>query len=199
MTDHLDDATWERLAMDELAADERARLLVHIAACPSCSKLWIALRHLEAEAAAIDPAVRRTATGIAEDTDELAARRPRKITRILIATSGLVAAAALALWLWPRPGPDALEPVEVVRGSASGSLVVEVASGVLRWRPVAGATGYRVSIFDGEGRRIWGPTELAGTTQAIPRVTTGGQRARIEALRDSTSIASALVELVVAP
>jgi hypothetical protein len=55
--EHLDEATWERLAMRELDAEARGRALAHVNACECCMKIYRGLLLLKAEAKAIDPGV----------------------------------------------------------------------------------------------------------------------------------------------
>lgn len=125
--EHLDDDALERLAMGELAEAERAAALRHVAACARCSRMYIALRALEAGAREIDPSVAATPSGLDEPDpgeatapadartdvrtdvrtdarDELAARRRKRTARWLIGAGVLAVAAAALLVMWPRGG-----------------------------------------------------------------------------------------------
>lgn len=71
---HLDDDALERLALGELDDGARAAALKHVAACPLCSRMYIALRSLETGARDLDPSVAATGSGLDEpDPGEVAA------------------------------------------------------------------------------------------------------------------------------
>ena len=55
--DHISDDQWERLACDELGAEERQHALDHMLDCPSCSDTYRAIHFLRREAAAFDAGV----------------------------------------------------------------------------------------------------------------------------------------------
>jgi hypothetical protein len=54
---HPDDATWERLACEELPADDRDRVLAHVLRCDACSEIYRTLLDVRREAREFDPAV----------------------------------------------------------------------------------------------------------------------------------------------
>lgn len=59
MDGHPDEDTWVRFACDELAADERVRLVDHAFACGACAATLRAVMHVRQGAAAIDGAAPR--------------------------------------------------------------------------------------------------------------------------------------------
>jgi hypothetical protein len=156
---HLDESTWERLAVGELAADERARALEHVMGCERCRKIYRGLLALKQGAAGFDP-------GAAAGT---APRRPRvrRGPLFLAASTAVAAAAALALWIGARP--PASPPAPPVRrgatqdgGSVHRAIVVEGPRGAVAappatfsWRPVDGADRYRVTLFGADGAPRW--------------------------------------------
>jgi hypothetical protein len=129
---HLDDDAFERLAMGELGDAERAAALRHVAACEVCSRMYMALRSLEAGARAIDPSVAATASGLDEPEasasgldapavrpeqgasprrvegrspsagGDARAKRRRRNAAWLIGGGAAALAAAALLLVWPR-------------------------------------------------------------------------------------------------
>lgn len=225
--EHLDDAAWEQLALGELAADARAARLRHVAACADCARIWLGLRALAVDAAAVDPGAVIAPAGLDDDepgelddesddkrndrddktdahagdppakpNDDLAARRRRRLGRALMIGGGvLLAAAAVALWLGPVAPPAPREPDDVVRGDPTITVIAEAPRGAvgpgaqLAWTPLADATLYRVVIHDAEGRRVWGPTEVAAPPLALPPLAAGAYRWQVEALRAGAVVA----------
>jgi hypothetical protein len=217
---HLDDDTLERLAMGELDAPARADALAHVAACPTCSRMWMALRSLEVSARAIDPAVVATDSGLDADRagagtpssggahrdDEVAARRRRNAQYLVV--GGLFAlAAAIALFVIPgRTTPAELAggdgSMRGDRGATIDARVTGETSGPgLTWTPVAEADAYQISIHTADGRPARPPIEaLAPPVIVEPALAPGRYRWRVEAVRGGRVVAhSRLIELVVTP
>jgi hypothetical protein len=178
-TPHLDERTWERLALSELDAAERARALAHVTACARCTRLWKGLLALEAGARAFDPA---------------APGRPRRATRALWAGGALVlAAAALALWIGLDPSRDAGAddgPAgdETMRGGRDARIEALApagrASSPLRfdWRPVREAARYQVLVFHQDGRPVWSGEAAAPPLPGPERLAPGAYYWKVEAI-----------------
>lgn len=210
MTAHLDDEALERLACGELSDDDRAEALAHVAACATCSRIFIGLRALAVKASALEPAaVPALSIGTEEEAaprDELAARRA--LGRRVMIAGGLALAVAAALLLWLRPGRDRAhldDDPTTLRGDGATEIAVTTPRGVgprparFAWTAVPAATRYTVAVFDLEGRRVWGPSDTTEPALAFPASLAAGRyRWRVEASRDGTVIArSALVAFAV--
>lgn len=133
-----------------LPPPERARIEAHLAACEDCSneiaEVWRLWR----------PGV-----------------KPASWLPV-----GLAAAAVIAVVVLLRPAGNGAETpaADVLRGSERASAVITVAPAdsavvqgrpVLVWRPVAGATGYRVTLSREDGDSLW-TGSTGDTTAAIP-------------------------------
>jgi hypothetical protein len=170
----VDEATWERYALGELEAAERARLVDHVAGCAGCARAWRAVQGLAGEARALDPSLPAPA---AAPTD-----RPRR-RGLQLASAGLAAAAAvvLAVSLWPRP--------ETLRGTPEAAIELEqTAPAGVAWPPVAGADEYRVRVFTDEGQPVFSATTRAPEA-SWPEASPGVYRWSVEALRGGDVIA----------
>jgi hypothetical protein len=186
---HPDEATFERLALDEVGAGERAALFDHITACPSCARVWRGLLALRAEAETeqlIAPAVHT-------------ARRWRSPVLTLAVAATLVAAISGVI-LNRRGSHD----TTTLRGSDTatvGDLSATIGSDgrpALAWSPTAAATRYRVAVFSEDGQEVW-TREVAAPPVAwpaeVPRPN-GAYRWRVEALTPNGVVArSRLAEL----
>ena len=175
MTTHLDDTTWEQLAMNELAGDARAEALRHVMECPRCRTIHRGLRTLEIEA---------RAEGLL----------PARKRRGWIAIVGVAAAAAAGVLLWWQLGRSPDEPV--VRG---GSATIDViapatvhAGERVTWTPAGGA--YTIDVFAEDGTPAWHGT-TAEPRLAFPRLSPGRYRVRIA----GTGATSRLVAIEVVP
>jgi hypothetical protein len=192
-TPHLEDAEWERLALREMDAVERARVLLHVTACASCARTYRGLEALATEARTFDAGV-----PVPEMPRETS-RAPRWLL------GSLAAAAAFAGWAVLRPLPAPAPPSEAgggeagqnppaaVRGEApaeaprpvapSGRLTVAPAA--FRWEGTEEARGYRVRLLRGDGEPLWTSPEVPGTEVAWPaelRLAPGAYMWRVEAV-----------------
>jgi hypothetical protein len=183
MSEHLDAQTWERLAMGELAQDERDRALRHATSCKQCARVLKGLLLLERGAREI-PGARPAA--------------PARRRWLVAGGAALAAAAALAIWLGTRPpkpatqmrGPDD-ERVELIapRGDVAGAPE-------LSWQPVEGAGDYRVEVFTEDGRPLW-QRDVAAPPLAWPAGTSaapGVYRWRVTARKAGAAIAVSRLE-----
>lgn len=189
---HLDEATFERLALDEVGAGERAVLFDHITACPSCSRIWRGLVELRGDAenenlipraVPVAPSWRSRGVALA-----LAATLVAVISGVVLSRRTVNEAVTL------RSG----EAVSVgdVSATAGGD-----GRPAFSWAPVAAATRYRVNVFSDDGQVVW-TREVAAPPLSwpveVPRVA-GAYRWQVEALADNAVVArSRLVELEVA-
>jgi hypothetical protein len=137
------------LAGGDLVDSERQRLLEHVAECASCA-LELKLAADVASAARVRPR-----------------SRPLLPTLALAATTLLVIGAGV--WFATlQPGPTG----DAVRGGGGvfPAPAVELAEPPTRlaWPPHAGATGYRVTIFDERAERLWQSPRLGGAQLDLP-------------------------------
>lgn len=187
MTDHVDDATWERLAMGELDAAARARVADHVTRCASCAALWRGLAMLEDGARDFDPGVPAASRPVA----------PRRWWPMAAA----VAAVAAALLLWIAVRPRSAPPVDDVRrGSAEPAVIGVVAPAAhagapiaLAWAGVAGADAYVIEVFTADGTRAW-RGEAAAPGATAPALPAGDYRWRVEARHGGVVIGRSRLE-----
>lgn len=187
---HLDETTWERLALDELAPEDRQRALAHVVSCPRCTTVWKSVLALEREARAFDPS---------GPPPRVLAPRSRRWLAGGVAVA-LAAAAVLAIVLVRRPHDEG----RVLRGSGATLEVASPRGEVGRpvrfaWTPVAGADRYRLELFSGPGELAWSTTVTDGPYEVPAGVELGQARfARVTALAGDRPITSSrLVEITI--
>lgn len=169
-----------------LSQSDRARVEAHLAACEDCSneiaEVWRLWR----------PGVKPTSW----------------------LPIGLAAAAVIAVVVLLRPAGNRAEmpAADVLRGSERASAVITVAPAdsavvqgqpVLVWRPVPGATGYRVTLSREDGDSLWTGSS-SDTTAAVPAGVALGRSARyfwyVDALLpDGQSLTSGIHEFTTGP
>jgi hypothetical protein len=172
--EHLDEATWERLALDELPPKDREQALAHVVRCRRCTSIYQALLRLREEAAANDP------TFAADDAGRPAGLRRRRL--IAGFAIGMAAAIALAVVappsMWnafrraaPQPSIRRSEtspraaPMTVIQPTG----IVGDRPAVAQWEPAGPrATGYRVRIFAMDGQPLWTSDVTPATRIDIP-------------------------------
>jgi hypothetical protein len=156
---HLEEADWERLALDELSPEARRAARAHIERCEECGRIDRALRELRQEAQTFDPGVP-------------AERRPSAAPRWLAAiAAAVVAVAGVGLYRLStrRTGVEQVRGVATARPSdLSPHGVQRVRPRALRWSPVTRAIGYRVKLYDARAVPIWTSPTVSGTTLAWP-------------------------------
>lgn len=162
---HLDESLWERLACDELDAEQRRTAMEHVSTCDECARVYRALIALRDEAAGFDPGV------------PVAPRAPRPVGVPRWAYPlGAAAAVALVFVLQreavraPGPAPRTssvrtigLAPLTV----APRGTLAEVPR-VFRWRADPSADSYRVRLLSPDGAIIWQSGPVAGGEVEIP-------------------------------
>jgi hypothetical protein len=186
---HLTDDVWERLAMAELAPDERAAALRHVTSCRECAAIYKGVLALEAGArrAGLDgPPAIAPVEGAAGAAVPLATRRARPRWRWAAAGAAVAAAAALLLWWQTRPARVTDEP-RVTRGPGQATIAMRAPAGqplAFDWSPVAGARAYRVSVFTADGVLAWSREVAAPPVSWPPAVAAaaGDYRWKVEAL-----------------
>lgn len=169
-SDHPPEEVWERLACDELSADEREAVLDHVTCCEECGQTYRALRLLRSEACAFDPGAPAPELKVVDI--------PRPVPR-RFAVGGLaaLAAAALMLFFLPTTGDfgvqDSGQPgVEVLRsGSAAVRPVpiapigrVETVESGFSWRAATPPETYFVELLNSDGEHLWKSPETASTS-----------------------------------
>lgn len=150
----LDDDIIAGLADGTMDPALRAAVLPHLAGCPRCRTALVSVTRALAE-----PAVTR-AIGATE-------RGPRRLYRIALP----LAAAAVLLLLLRSPIQDGGHrgggvPVSTAPVPVSPVGTVAAAS-VLVWTKVPGADGYRISVFDADGRVAY-ETRTTDTAASLP-------------------------------
>lgn len=168
-----------------LPAADRARVEAHLAACEDCSneiaEVWRLWR----------PGV-----------------KPASWLPVGLAAAAVIAAVVLLRPAGTRPQPAG----DLLRGSERTAAVITVAPAdsavvqgqpVLVWRPVRGATGYRVTVSREDGDSLW-TGSTGDTTAAIPPRVALIRSARyfwyVDALlSDGQSLASGLHEFTIGP
>lgn len=146
--EHLDEATWDRLAANEVEPLERDRYFDHVTACTDCSRIWRSILTLKSEA--------ETRGLIVPEADPRPWWRAQMIPLAVAATVFLAAVAGFFVTLQTDADPS------VVRGgntlaTIEGLMTAYDADGVpsFAWTPVAGVTHYRLEIFTEDGRPVW--------------------------------------------
>ncbi len=176
---HVDEATWERFAVGELDRAERDRLVEHVVACASCTRVYRAVTELATEARSIDPSLPSWSPAVAAES------APRRRTWWAVgAGAAAVATLVVALALRPEPGPERL------RGTATPVIELVAAPSATRvaWRPVTGAESYRVRIFTDDGR-VAHTLTVPATEASWPEGAPGKYHLTIEALRGGEVLA----------
>jgi hypothetical protein len=188
-TAHVDEATWEKLAMNELDGNVRAEPLRHAMACPRCRTIYRGVRAL----------------GDAARAEGLVPPPKRSPIRAWALGAGavVVAAAAVVIAVIVVRDPGA---TRTTRGARSGAEIVVAypahvrAGDPLTWSPVAGAAAYRVEIFTADGVPARSD-RTAIPSIAWPALASGAYRLRVTAITgdDATLATSRLVAIEVAP
>lgn len=162
---HLDEATWERLACDELQGPERDAAFDHVTTCDECARVYRAVSALRGEAARFDPNVPAEATAIPTRT------MPRWAFATAAVAAGLVLLLVLPQWI-RQPAPT--ERVSSIRGDGLAPVTVEprgvVKSGprVFRWEGVASAETYRMRLLSPDGVVLWSSPPVTATVAEPP-------------------------------
>jgi hypothetical protein len=158
-----DAETLAALALGEGGARERGAVADHVVTCAACAADFRLLRELHGEARRTPmPEVAR------------ASRRPWL-------GAGLAAALTLGVGMLAfRPQG----PTDEVRGGLASTrpadaAVLEAPPVELAWPPELGARGYRVKLFQGDGRLAWESATLTAPPASVPsdvreRVRRGG-------------------------
>jgi len=153
---HISDGEWERWAMNDLSREEQDSFLEHVTVCPECTAIYRAVRIVANEAHTFDP-------GAPEPQSHARASGVLRFPRpVLMAAAALAAVVGLALVLRPVVGVGPVAAPQVRSAGTdtapqpvepTGSESSQPAS--FRWKPVKGARGYVVELFDKQGRLIW--------------------------------------------
>ena len=147
---HLQDADWERLALGEMAPDERERTLEHVTRCASCADVYRGLTMLGEEAPAFDPGAPRP---------HRPAPQPRVPVWARWAAAALAGASLLSWGLLDKRPPSP----SVTRAPAvdTGLVLLEPVGTVskvpseFRWNKIDTAESYRVRLFREDGLLLW--------------------------------------------
>jgi len=189
VTGHLDETTWERLALRELDPAARATAIDHVTRCARCAKIWKGLHALEHAARAFDPGVPGATRGPS------AASPTRARWRWLAAGGALAAAAVLVIVFVVAPRQDG-PAAPVLRGPSDTLELISPAGETalpvwFRWQAVGGADRYLLELFSESGDRVWAATTDRSPFE-VPRATDLSQArfARVTALAAGRELAS---------
>jgi len=156
--DCLDDDTLAAFTEGSLDGGAHAAAVRHVATCPRCARVVASVAR-----SLTDPGIAREIAAI----EGGGRRRWLRLALPAAAAAAILVAVALPRWLEQgsthRAPPGALQPAPVPL--APIGTVAEAR--VLRWRSLAGADRYRVTLFD-EGGRVQYETQLADTVVALP-------------------------------
>lgn len=179
---HVDEATFERLALNEIGAGERARLFDHITGCDTCARVWRGLLDLRREA-------------------EIEGLIPPAIAPIPIWRSPIVALAVAATLVVVIGGvvlnrQTSDDSTTLRSGTTAGVEELSAVAGAggtptLSWSPVPAATGYRLDVFSEDGQLVWTRDVTApplSWPDDVPR-SAGLYRWRVEALAEGAVVA----------
>lgn len=191
--EHLDDATWERLAHGEIAGPARDAWFDHILGCERCSRIWRGVLTLqnEAQAAGLIPR---------DEPVRVAWLRPPVVAFALAATLVLAIAGVV---IHRRMTDDSSTMRGGVTAVVENLTTTTASDGVpsLAWTTVATATSYKIDLFSEDGRPVWArevDAPPARWPDNVPR-TAGKYRWKVDAMATGAVIArSRLAELEVA-
>jgi hypothetical protein len=180
---HLDDATWDRLAANEIDQAARDQAFDHIVSCDRCSMIWKGVLALTADA---------EAQGLIPREGQARPFWRSPIVTLAVAATLVVAIGGVFLMRAPAPAPDTVRSSGTL-APIDGLMMAYDPNGVptLVWPPVAAATSYRVEMFSEDGRPIWSadvpapPTRWPGDVARAK----GAYRWRVEAMTGEQSIA----------
>lgn len=194
--EHPDEATWDRLAHEEIAAPERDALFDHITACESCSLVWRGILTLRSEA---------QAQGLIPQ-DAPARTAWLRSPAVYLAVAATLVAVISGVVLNRQTVADLSGDRSAMR--SNGAVAVEDSSAstvggvtTFNWAPVTGATSYRVSVFSNDGLPVW-TREVEAPPLAWPADVAraeGLYRWRVEALADGTVRATSRLSILEAP
>jgi hypothetical protein len=157
--DHPPDEEWERLALGEMNAFERAALIDHVVRCASCGDVYRGVKELEEGARAFDP-------GVPRPKPVAAPWRPAWYGG-LAAAAVLLVALMLPSWRGDAPPPDTVRSAPVITPAPVAPVgVVSSVPRELRWEAVPGADGYRVDLSN--GGPLWSSGRVVETHVALP-------------------------------
>jgi hypothetical protein len=160
---HPSDVVWEQLALHELPAVERERVMDHVVRCAACAAIYRGLRELESEARNFDSGVPKP----------IASAGPRILATPWLA--GLAAAAMLVIALLVPWHPHSPEPTSPIRSTEQPLPIVLAPLGEVSgappafvWQAFAGAERYRVELSSGDGTVAWSSEPSADTQLPWP-------------------------------
>ena len=188
---HLDEATWERIASEEIDPPARDGAFDHVIECAECSRVWRGILALKSEAETQG----LMAPAAAPSTPLWRSR----YVPLAIAATLVIAVAGVMLTRQPAPESGTVRSATSI-AAIEGLMMAYDPAGVptLVWPPMAAATRYRVDVFSEDGRPIWSAEVAeppARWPDNAPRVK-GPYRWRVEALDGDTVIARSQLTLM---
>jgi hypothetical protein len=178
---HIDEATWDRIAANQIEPGDRDRVFDHVLECEQCARVWRGVLALHADAEAQGLIARAAPT-----TSWTSRLLP------LAAAAVLVLAIGVMVMRQQQPGDEQVRSAAGV-ATLEGLMMAYAADGIptLVWTPVPEATRYRVEVFTDDGQPVW-EQEAASPPlrwpERAPRVK-GAYRWRVDALNGETLVA----------
>jgi hypothetical protein len=177
---HVDEATWEAIAVETIEPDARDLAFDHVLQCESCSQVWRGILALRSEA--------ETQHLIAPAAPAAAPSWRSRYVPLAVAATLVIAVAGVMLSRQPAP------PIDTVRSAATVAAIdglmmaydpAEVPTFV--WPPFTGAASYRIEVFTDDGRPMWSHAVAAPPVRwpAETARAVGIYRWRVEALDSS--------------
>ncbi|MFV2073026.1 MAG: hypothetical protein ACC742_10300 [Thermoanaerobaculales bacterium] len=171
VTGHLTEDRWERLAMDEMNAAERETALDHVLSCEECARVYRGVLGVRMAAHAFDDGA---------PTPKAQERRPPTrrwgLPVVLVASAAVVVTFFVGRPFLQTPAvSNHPESVTLRAGEEDAGPVLVAPLGMVMadgvdfsWKPVPGARGYIVELFDGDGETLWTSGKVATTSIGWP-------------------------------
>ncbi len=150
-----------RLVTREAGRKERERTLDHVAGCGECAKLLKSLLRIsgEFERVAAEAGVRETPRPVL---------RRRAVLAAVAALAGLTIVTFSVVRLLEKPAVRGAAGVEVRLLSPKPGATLASSDIEFRWEAVAGATAYRVDLFDRSLAKLWRSADLEDARLMLP-------------------------------
>jgi hypothetical protein len=187
-TDHLDEATWERLACGELGADAHSAAADHVSRCAECAAVYRALSALRQQAHQFDSGAPSPELGAVRHV-----LRWSGVWRAALATAAIVMVVVFVRQSREAPvtraGTVTIPIVTLAPGSASPA----GGGPTFEWKPVANANHYRVELYAVDGLPLWKSADLVATAVRWPttlKAVPGTYYWQVVAIRDGRELAT---------
>lgn len=188
---HPDAATWEALALGEVAGPERDAWFDHITMCEPCTQVWRGVTMLknDAQLAGLVP------PGATAGKSWL--RSP--LVQLAVAATLVVVIGGVVLMRRADDKPVVFRSSDSIAVETLTTAVGSDGAQTFSWSPIATATSYRISVFSEDGMPVWSQEVAAPPVGWAERPRTpASYKWRVEALAAGAVVArSRLADLVV--